>query len=147
VDKPLVKGVTIYDAEQERKAIAAVMKKGLGDDKGISLKLAALDRYGSLTFMWTGWLPDGKMSKPIRLTGIPCSAPFGSKMYTTSWKATNKTKPPMLNGRRMGAMGVTPKVKIGDTIKELIVPGPHGNAVFRNVPVLRIGSLFDLGLN
>jgi len=147
VDKPKAEGVKIYDAEVEKRQVATMMKRGFGTVKGISLKMAVIDRYGTIWFLWTGWLPDGAMSRPVVLTGIPCERPAGPKEYTSSYKPKSKDKPryPMMNGVRMGGMALTPRIKVGNVLKEVVIPGPHGKAVFHNIPLLRICSLFDTG--
>lgn len=147
VTKPKAEGIKIYDAEVEKRQVATMMKKGFGTVKGVSLKAAVIDRYGTIWFLWTGWLPDGAMSRPVVLTGIPCSRPAGPKEFTSSYKPKNKEKAryPMMNGVRMGGMALTPRVKVGSTLKEVVIPGPHGKAVFHNIPLLRVSSLFDTG--
>jgi len=145
VDKPFTKGIKVYDSDERRALIAKIMKTGLGDNNGISLKLAAIDKYGTIWLYWTGWLPDGAMTRSVRLPGVPFDGPYGSKQYTTSFKPKNKNQYLKLGGKRLAAMAVNPKVVVGDHLKVVVIPATHGTATFRNVPLIRICTLTDLG--
>lgn len=135
VDRHRVKNVAIFDTEKSMAIIRKRLDQGLGKDKGVTFRLALLDYTGAVWLFWTGAMPDGRLSHPARLPGIPTGNAAGPKILTSSAKGMPKGH---LEGHAL-----TPSVKIGATLPKVIVPTPHGDAVFSNIPVMRIGLYAD----
>lgn len=135
-------GVETYDQVEISKRLTRILKKGLAKRGPVTLRSVVLDADGALWAFWTGALPDGRLSKPFTLPGVPCGAPFGGKIYTSDWKNSPKMNgvPVATNGPRLGGMARIPKVKIGPTI-DLNVPYPGGIAHFKSIPITRIGLI------
>jgi hypothetical protein len=133
-------GIEVYDIKSQDEEIANRLKSGLGQQGPVNLRLVLLDANGGLWVLWTGAPPDGKMSHPIQLPGVPSSAPYGLRAFTTSYAMDKKSRPAPAINLRLGGMAVTPWRKIGPTV-DVNVPYPGGVAKFRRVPVLRTGTL------
>lgn len=142
----IAKGVKLYDVDKIWPAVQRQMKGGMGSDKGVTLRLVAIDGDGALWVLWTGHLPDGRLSHPIRIPGLRAGQPFAPRRLTSSFKGSKQVSTLVISGQRLGGMSVVPEVPVGERLEKLVIPTPSGEAVFRNVSVLRISSIADYGL-
>lgn len=164
-------GVKVVDLDKLRANVADTIKKGLGSQtvKGqkVTLRSVLYDHSGGLWVLWSGsGLPRGDLAYPIRVAGLPVPrrtkftypAPksarvinvFGLKGLTANATESNRRSVvlPSINARLGGmAMGVP-----NQTFKTINVVVPVldstgskklGEATFRNVPVQRIGSIYE----
>lgn len=139
----LAQGVVTVDANQVKRDAAKRIARGLGTKNGVTLRLVAMDCGGALWAVWSGYLPDGKLSRPFELIGVPCGPAYGLKALTASYKQDKLARVSPVVGLKLGGMSRGPKVKIGDTV-DIKVPAPKGYAEFRHVPVMRIYDIRDV---
>lgn len=141
------KDYVLYDVDEIKRKLHPQMRKGLGTDKGTTLRAVYMDSYGSLWFYWTGMLPDGKMSRPIKVPGLALGQPYGMKAYTRDFHPKSGKFVPMLEGKRLAAMAFNLKKKIGDRLPTVMIPTEKGYATFHNVKIERIPYFYELGLS
>src|SRR5437870_12559838 len=94
--------------------------------------------------MWTGVLPDGKLSRLYRAPGTPLGPAFGLKALTTNYRLDSHTFVSPLVGPRHGGMGRSPLVKHGRTMDNEI-PAQKGYVLFKRVPVMRVYDIETSG--
>ncbi|HWA81984.1 MAG TPA: hypothetical protein VG820_01020 [Fimbriimonadaceae bacterium] len=140
----VAKGVRVYDLQEEESRAKERLATSLGDKGGVKLRLVLLDARGTLWVLWTGAPPDGRLSKPFLASGLRLGQPFGPAAFTSGFKKDPFSQECPAIGQRLEGMGREALTRVGDRI-DVEVPGPNGKVAFRNVSVLRIREIHDLG--
>lgn len=132
----------VFDMKRLSAQIEAGVSRGLGKQGPVTLRAVLLTGWGELWVLWTGALPDSRLSHPFSVPSVECGPAFGLKIFTKAWRQSPKMNgvPVATPGPRLGGMGRTPLVKLGSTV-DLDVPYPGGVAHFRNVRYVRVGYL------
>ncbi|HWD39571.1 MAG TPA: hypothetical protein VG944_12030, partial [Fimbriimonas sp.] len=133
----LVPGVKVFDFELDRARQAALVKRGIARKGDTVLRSVILDRYGCLWVFWTGYVPDGRLTKGYSVPGMPLGPASEPGYFTTSWNKHWPNRRYMVDGRQLVGMNRAPKQKIGTRIT-VKVPTKGGYVTFQNVPVQRI---------
>ena len=136
--RPQIFPAIAVDFPKMRESVARGVARGLGTDRGITLRAVLLDCVGSLYVLYSGAVPPGSLPRSVGVVGVPCSKPYGMKTFVAG-----APKPAVVDGVRLGGMAVTPLRKIGSRVT-LRVPAARGEAVFRDVPVQRCVWVADL---
>ena len=80
----------VYDEDVEKEQLVAQLRKGLGtiECKGVKANIRAVvatpGKEGFMTVLWQGASPNGEMSEPIKVVGVPTRPTFGDSDLTTS---------------------------------------------------------------
>lgn len=139
-----VKNIETYDLDKINQTIKSNLKNGLGTSKGIKLHSVTLDASNGLWVLWTGMELDSKLARTFKVDEIELGKPY------TQAKFTNRPRKDIYNapeytpdGKRIYGLGRVALSKVGTHIN-LSIPTSKGIAVFKNVPVLRVGELYKL---
>lgn len=135
---------TTYVVPDQEKVVESRLRSGLGQKEGIVLRLALLDRNGSLWLFWTGAAPDGRMSRPFRVPGVRLGPAYGPSAFTTTRKGLPPAHPSPVTGTWLDGMSRATLDRIGSEIS-VEVPGKAGYVRFDHVPVLRVADMYDFG--
>ncbi len=135
--RPQVLPAEVVDRKATRARVAAGVAKGLGTDRGVTLRAVLLDASGDLYVASSGAVPPASSPRRVRVVGVPTSWPSGLRPFTV-----RATPPGLAGGLRLRGAAVTPLRAIGERIS-LRVPAARGEAAFRDVPVTRVVSFSD----
>jgi hypothetical protein len=136
-------GVVTMDVDAERRQAKAALKSTRFSKGGVTLRLALIDSHGCFWALWTGPLPNGKLSRPIQIPGIECGPAFGLKSLTQSWKQDKLARLSPVVGMKIGGMARVPTAKIGNSV-DLKIPAANGYVSFKGVPVMRVHDIRDV---
>lgn len=139
--RPRTKGLVVFDRSVIRREATRTMRRGLGTSGDVTLRLVALDAYGKVWAMWTGPRPKWKSTDLLELPGVSSKPSPVERMLSAA-----NPSPAAIGGLPVSGLCVGPQVKIGNRLREIRITVSGQSTTFRNVPVLRLSSLYDLGL-
>ena len=126
-----IPGVDVIDIVAQKKTVERDLRRGLGKQGPITLRLAMMDGDGTMWVFWTGAPPDMKMSHPVRIPGVRSTRYATKAAFASDGKLGAYEKMvPNASGERLGGMAFTPQTKVGPKV-DLDVPYPGGVARFR----------------
>ena len=137
--RPQARIVPVVDLDAIRREIPRRIAARPETRRGIALRLAILDKEGTLFVFWTG--PGiGTSGGDVRLPGVKAALAKGLWSYLAQYKSPAKRGNAPGLGSPLPGRAIVPLEKIGDRIT-VAIPGAGGEAVFRNVPVLRVDDI------
>jgi hypothetical protein len=138
----VLQAVEVHDLDRERETIVSHLKSGIASRDGVTLRLVLLDEGGSLWAIWTGAPVDGQLTHPFRVDGLRSRAGFGLRGLTSNWKTDKRSVASPVTGGRLDGMARPLLDKIGDRVSlDIYKAGKY--FTFKDIPVMRIASLYD----
>jgi len=136
-------GILTLDLDEENARDLPAFKRGIAKKDGITLRFVGISTTGSLWAFWTGYVPDGRLSRPMQVVGVPSDPAFEPGPFTTEWAHHGKGNRFLIDGQQIAGAARDLKRKIGRTVT-LRIPAKHAYVTFKDVPAVRFRDWSDL---
>ncbi len=138
--RPQALKVPVIDIDATRREMERRIRAGSGERRGVDLRVALLDKEGTLFVFWTGPGVGEGTRGDVRLPGVRAKAARGIWAELAQFKSPARRGAAPGIGRSMPGRAIVPLERIGERIA-VAIPGRGGEAVFRDVPVIRVDEI------